>query len=84
MTSLIFRMLLNDILDLSKIESDHLTLERIPLKLGELIGTVETLASERIQAKGLTFVHPFDDPAVIDAVRAKVSALCARFPVYGR
>ena len=25
-----------------------------------------------------------DDPAVIDAVRAKVSALCARFPVYGR
>jgi len=47
--------LLNNILDLSKIESDHLTLERIPLKLGELIGTVETLASERIQAKGLTF-----------------------------
>ncbi len=25
-----------------------------------------------------------DNPAVIDAVRAKVSALCARFPVYGR
>jgi glycine hydroxymethyltransferase len=25
-----------------------------------------------------------DDPAVIEAVRAKVSALCARFPVYGR
>ncbi|MHB1373500.1 MAG: serine hydroxymethyltransferase [Thauera sp.] len=25
-----------------------------------------------------------DDPAVVDAVRAKVSALCARFPVYGR
>ena len=25
-----------------------------------------------------------DDPAVIAAVRAKVSALCARFPVYGR
>ena len=25
-----------------------------------------------------------DNPAVIEAVRAKVSALCARFPVYGR
>ncbi|HJV26954.1 MAG TPA: serine hydroxymethyltransferase [Aromatoleum sp.] len=25
-----------------------------------------------------------ENPAVIDAVRAKVSALCARFPVYGR
>ncbi|AYH42396.1 serine hydroxymethyltransferase [Azoarcus sp. DN11] len=25
-----------------------------------------------------------DNPAVIDAVRAKVAALCARFPVYGR
>ncbi len=47
--------LLNNILDLSKIESEHLTLERLPLRLGELISTVETLAGERIQAKGLTF-----------------------------
>jgi PAS domain S-box-containing protein len=60
--------LLNNILDLSKIESDHLTLERIPLKLGELIGTVDTLASVRIQAKGLIYqrdVSPRLDEVVL-------------------
>src|SRR5574343_1347012 len=45
--------LLNNILDLSKIESDHLTLEHIPLKLSELIGSVETLVGEKIRAKGI-------------------------------
>ncbi len=45
--------LLNNILDLSKIEADHLSLEQIPLKLDELIGSVDTLVSERIHAKGL-------------------------------
>ncbi len=46
--------LLNNILDLSKIEADHLHLEQIPLSVSELIGSVETLVSEKIHAKGLS------------------------------
>jgi PAS domain S-box-containing protein len=49
--------LLNDILDISKIETDHLTLERTPLNVGELIGHVDTLIGEKIRAKGLTFLQ---------------------------
>ncbi|MDE2440588.1 MAG: CHASE domain-containing protein [Betaproteobacteria bacterium] len=45
--------LLNNILDLSKIEADRLTLEHIPLRIDDLITSVESLIGERIQAQGL-------------------------------
>ena len=45
--------LLNNILDLSRIEADRLTLEHIPLRIDDIVNNVESLIGERIQAKGL-------------------------------
>jgi len=45
--------LLNDILDLTKIDADRLTLERIPLRIGDVIANAVSLVGEKITAKGL-------------------------------
>ncbi len=45
--------IINDILDLSKIEAGKLTLEAIPIHVGGLIADVASLMSDRAQAKGL-------------------------------
>ncbi|UCV29081.1 CHASE domain-containing protein [Ferribacterium limneticum] len=45
--------LLNDILDLTKIDADRLTLERIPLRISDVIANVVSLVGEKITAKGL-------------------------------
>ena len=47
--------LLNDVLDLSKIDAERLTLERIPVHIGALIERVEHLMGERIAAKHLNW-----------------------------
>ena len=47
--------ILNDILDMSKIEAGKLTLEHIPLRPAELCAKVEGLHSLRAQEKGLSF-----------------------------
>ena len=47
--------LLNDILDLSKIEAGQLMVERIPTPLFELLEEVESLHGARARAKGLEF-----------------------------
>lgn len=45
--------LLNDILDLSKIEAERLTLEKIPLRIGDIVANAISLVGEKIAAKGL-------------------------------
>jgi signal transduction histidine kinase/ActR/RegA family two-component response regulator len=45
--------LLGDVLDLSKIEADRLSLEEAPFLPGALFANVESLLGERAQAKGL-------------------------------
>jgi PAS domain S-box-containing protein len=45
--------ILNDILDLSKIDADKLTLEPAPLAVGPLLMRVRSLVAERAEAKGL-------------------------------
>jgi signal transduction histidine kinase/CheY-like chemotaxis protein len=66
---------INDILDMSKIESNQLTLERIPIGLPKLLSDVEALASGRAQEKGLLFTirHHLPLPPVLrtDPVRLK-------------
>ena len=49
--------LLNDVLDLSKIDADRLTLERAPFRLGTVLGAVESLVGERASAKRLGLIQ---------------------------
>ena len=45
--------LLNDVLDLSKIDADRLTLERAPFRLGSIVANVASLVGDKMIAKGL-------------------------------
>lgn len=59
--------LINDILDLSKIEAGHLELEAIPFDLHELVDRIAESMAVRAYAKGIeliAFVHP-DVPATV-------------------
>jgi PAS domain S-box-containing protein len=53
--------LLNDILDLSKIEAGRLVVEQVPFDLGELLANTRSLVIEKIQAKGLVYHVDMDD-----------------------
>ena len=53
--------LLNDILDLSKIEAGKLELERIPFRLDDLLDEISSLLSPRASQKGLEFSWTIDD-----------------------
>ncbi|MEI7431047.1 MAG: cache domain-containing protein [Betaproteobacteria bacterium] len=46
---------INDILDISKIEAERLTLERATFKLGEVLENLMSMNSHRAQEKGLKF-----------------------------
>ncbi|MEC4890659.1 MAG: response regulator [Nitrospira sp.] len=59
--------LINNILDLSKIEAGHIELETIPFDLGDLIESTAELMAVRAHAKGLELVAHID-PAVPDLV----------------
>jgi signal transduction histidine kinase/CheY-like chemotaxis protein len=66
---------INDILDMSKIESNQLALERIPVGLPKLLSDIEALAASRAQEKGLLFDirhHlPLPPALLTDPVRLK-------------
>ena len=47
--------IINDVLDLSKIDAEQLTLEEVPFMLDALMADVGTLIAERIHAKNLGF-----------------------------
>lgn len=48
--------LLNDVLDLSKIEAEKLLLENAPFKLGIIVSNIGSLVSEKLALKGLELV----------------------------
>lgn len=66
---------INDILDLSKIEAERIVIERIPIGLIELIEDVQSLADLQAQEKGLSFLIDYSFPLpktiVSDPVRLK-------------
>ena len=49
--------LINDVLDLSKIESGHLTLEQIDFNLEELVGRIVGVSAPRARHKGLDLAY---------------------------
>jgi len=51
---------LNDILDLSKIEADRLVVEHIPFSLGQVAENIDALFRQRATEKGLQFVIDLD------------------------
>jgi two-component system, sensor histidine kinase and response regulator len=59
---------INDILDLSKIEADQLSLEEVPFVLAEVVDHTLGILGERALAKGLTIERDIDS-AVPAAVR---------------
>lgn len=52
--------LLNDILDLSKIDAEHLVLESVPFRFGSLLADVDSLVHERLEARHLTLNRQID------------------------
>ncbi|MCO5976334.1 ATP-binding protein [Ideonella oryzae] len=68
--------LINDILDLSKIEAERMVLEAEPFVLGSVIDSVYHLSAHRAHAKGLALQVDIDptlarQPVVGDALRLK-------------
>lgn len=64
--------IINDILDISKIEAGHLELDRIDFRLTEVVENLSALVSDRVKSKGLRFYSSLSDlPAVLkgDAMR---------------
>ncbi|MBE1298426.1 MAG: response regulator [Alteromonadaceae bacterium] len=54
--------IINDILDISKIEADKLEFELLPTSPFDVIGQVESMMSQRARDKGLEFNLEFDYP----------------------
>jgi light-regulated signal transduction histidine kinase (bacteriophytochrome)/ActR/RegA family two-component response regulator len=52
--------IINDVLDISKIEAGKMTLELLPCSLAELVAGVESLMRLRAQTKGLAFTIAFE------------------------
>ncbi len=67
--------LINDILDLSKVDSGKMTYERLPFDLNSAISTVFLLFELKIQEKGIQFIQEYDKriPAVLlgDSLRLR-------------
>ena len=66
--------LLNDILDLSKIEADKLTLEQVDFHLDSIFDNIQSLFTEQAKAKGLTIlieINPVKDWLCGDSTRLR-------------
>ncbi|WP_298604322.1 response regulator [Zoogloea sp.] len=74
--------MINDILDMSKIEADKLRLDEAPLKVSEVIGSVVAMVESQARVKGLTLrvdvagIHPLMQASLSgDATRLKQALL---------
>ncbi len=69
---------INDILDLSKIEAGKLTLEKVPVVVSSLLTNVSSILSERVKAKGihvLTEIEHLPDNLIGDPTRLQQALL---------
>ena len=70
--------LINDILDLSKIEAGKFMLDPAPLNLSELLSSIENMLAHRLETKGLRLHidNPLADEALLgDPIRLRQSLL---------
>ena len=66
--------LVNDLLDVARIEADHVEINRRPIDVGEVVGEVVELITPRMQSKGqslTTYVSPTLPPALADPGRVR-------------
>lgn len=52
--------LLNDVLDLSKIDANRMTLEEVPFRIGSLLENLDSLLGSKALAKGLQLITELD------------------------
>lgn len=85
--------ILNDILDLSKIESGRLELEHIPFDLADLLMDLNRLFEQPIKRKGLSLIYCYDtglpttwrgDPKRIRQVMTNLISNALKFTEHGR
>lgn len=57
--------IINDVLDLTKIEAGMMTLEAVPFSLNELIDSLASVVSIRSHEKGV-WIHVYRDPSIPD------------------
>jgi signal transduction histidine kinase/CheY-like chemotaxis protein/PAS domain-containing protein len=65
--------IINDILDMSKIEADKLTLEQVPLRVESIVSNVVSMVCERAQIKNLELVT--EVPALPENLEGDVTRL---------
>jgi PAS domain S-box-containing protein len=85
-------VLVDDILDLSKVESGHLDVEEIPVEIWELMENVETLFRLRAESKGLKLkisssgnIHPHlkTDPTRLRQILLNIVGNAIKFTSHG-
>ncbi|MDO6680736.1 ATP-binding protein [Oceanobacter sp. 5_MG-2023] len=85
--------ILNDILDLSKIESGNLELEQIDFDLNQQLSDLKRLFDEPVKRKGLTFIYYYDgdipqywngDPKRIRQIITNLISNAIKFTDYGQ
>jgi PAS domain S-box-containing protein len=86
--------LLNDILDLSKIDAERLKLEQTTLRLGSIVANIESLVSDKLAAKGLQLQLDVDprlgdakllgDPLRLQQILLNIVDNAVKFTEHGR
>jgi PAS domain S-box-containing protein len=72
--------IINDILDISKIEAGHLVLEHIDFRLDELLGNIVSLIAERLQEKKLAFSTEFSGlPEVVNGDPTRLTQILLNY-----
>ncbi len=85
--------IINDILDLSKIEAGKLVLEQVPFRIGDVLEHLHTVASIRAEEKGLEFrcrvapgtpEHFVGDPLRLGQVLLNLASNAVKFTDHGQ
>jgi signal transduction histidine kinase len=85
--------LINDVLDLSKIDADRMTLEQTAFTFGNIATILDNLLCDRAEAKGLQWIREFDprlarlavigDPLRLQQVLLNLAGNALKFTAHG-